>query len=142
MLQKVTPRPVSGATARKSFHLYEILSLVSGLPLAQEGSAAVHRLVAFMMEAEASSLNTTANAETVKQCLEEQLPFLKELNMTGLYQIYRYNADCPDPNPYLDVWLEMQALRYGEEHALMPFSRWQRQKAPAAARVKAGTGAA
>lgn len=138
MLQKVTPRPAGAG--RKSFHLYEILSLVSGLPLAQEGSAAIHRLVAYMMESEATSYSTTANADTVKQCLEEQLPFLKELNLSGLYQIFQYNAGSPDPNPYLSVWLEMQALRYGEEHGVVPLSRWQKQKASAAAPAQASSG--
>jgi hypothetical protein len=132
MLQKVTRRPAGGSTARKTFHLNEILSVVAGLPLSKEGSAAIHRLVAFMMEAEASSLGTTTNAEAVRRSMEDQLPFLKEVNLAGLHQIYQYNADSPDPNPYLEVWLEMQALRYGAEHALMPLSRWQGQQQQAA----------
>ena len=136
MLQKVTRRP--GPNAKKTFHLDEILSLASGLPLAREGQAAVHRLVAFVMENEANASNTAANAETAKKCLEEQLPFLKEINMAGLYQIYNYDAESEEmENPYLDVWMEMQALRYGPEHNIMPFSRWQLQKNGAApARAK------
>jgi hypothetical protein len=134
MLQKVTRRP--GTNAKKAFHLNEILSLASGLPLAREGQAAIHRLVAFVMENEATSANTAANSETAKKCIEEQLPFLKEINMAGLYQIYNYDAEGEEvENPYLDVWMEMQALRYGTEHSLMPFSRWQQQKAAASARV-------
>lgn len=139
MLQKVVRRP--GPTAQKVFHLNEILSLASGLPLAREGQAAVHRLVAFLMENEANATNTAANADTAKKCLEEQLPFLKEINMTGLYQIYNYDAESEEmENPYLDVWMEMQALRYGPEHNLMPFSRWQQSKqaaAPAMAKTSA-----
>ena len=137
MLQKVVRRPVS--SAQKTFHLNEILSLASGLPLAREGQAAVHRLVAFLMENEATATNTQVNAETAKKCLEEQLPFLKEISMAGLYQIYNYAAESEEmENPYLDVWMEMQRLRYGPEHSLMPFSRWQQAKmgvAPAPAKI-------
>jgi hypothetical protein len=132
MLQRVTRQPNAGA--RKSFHLNEILSLASGLPLAREGQAAIHRLVAFVMETEASPSSTAANSETVKKCLEEQLPFLKEINLTGLYQIYQYEAQGEETeNPYLDVWMEMQLLRYGAEHGVLPFSRWQKQKSAAPA---------
>ena len=137
MLQKVSRRPAQngkGSAAGKTFHLNEILSVVSGLPLAREGSAAIHRLVAFMMEAEAGSYSTTTNAEAVKACIEQQLPFIAEINLAGLHQIYQYNAGNPEPNPYLDVWLEMQALRYGPEHALLPLNRWQKLKEAAAGR--------
>lgn len=140
MLQKVSRRPPG---AKKTFHLNEILSLASGLPLAREGQAAIHRLVAFVMETDATSMNTAANTETVKRCLEEQLPFLKEINMTGLYQIYKYDADGEETeNPYLDVWMEMQTLRYGAEHGILPFSAWQKQKPVAGAiRSRTTTGA-
>jgi hypothetical protein len=121
-------------TAKKSFHLNEILSLYSGLHLAKEGVAAVHRLVAFLMETEASSYATAEHEASAKKCLEEQLPFLKELNLGGLQQIYNYDSD-DSPNPYLDVWVEMQGLRYGTEHNLVPMSRWNKQKAAALATV-------
>jgi hypothetical protein len=134
MLQKVTRRP----NAQKAFHLNEVMSLASGLPLAREGQAAIHRLVAFIMESEASASNTAANAETAKKCIEEQLPFLKEINMAGLYQIYNYEAEAEErENPYLDVWMEMQSLRYGSEHRIMPFNAWQQQKSAAAAPARA-----
>lgn len=140
MLQKVVRRP--GSSAKKAFHLNEILSLASGLPLAREGQAAIHRLAAFVMENEANASNTAANAETAKRCLEEQLPFLKEINMAGLYQIYNYDAEGEEmENPYLDVWMEMQALRYGPEHNIVPFSRWQQCKNTAPAAMKATTSA-
>lgn len=132
MLQKVSSRMAEpGRTAKKQFHLNEILSLYSGLHLAHEGVAAVHRLVAFLMETEASSRTTAAHEEAAKKCLEEQLPFLKDINLNGLHQIYSYDSD-DSPNPYLDVWVEMQGLRYGTEHSLAPLSRWSKQQAMAA----------
>ena len=48
--------------------------------------------------------------ETVKTCIEEQLPFLAEINLGGVYPIYK--IDPAPTNPYLRVWLEMQALRF------------------------------
>lgn len=111
---------------RKSFHLNDILSLSTGFLLAQEGAAAVHRLTAFIMETEASAENTAHYAEAVKKCIEAQLPFLKDVSLAGLHAIYKYNPSAQ--NPYLNVWLEMQALRYGDEHYLVPQSRWQRQQ--------------
>lgn len=132
MLQKVTRRP--GPHGRKVFHLDEILSLFSGLPLASEGQAAIYRLIAFIMESEASPAGAAANAETAKRCVEEQLPFLRELNISGLYQIYNYDTQAEETeNPYLDVWMEMQALRYGREHGLVPFNAWQKLKNPESA---------
>ncbi|MEZ0225587.1 MAG: hypothetical protein ACAH83_13610 [Alphaproteobacteria bacterium] len=140
MLQKVSRPPKTGA--RKSFHLNEILSLASGLPLAREGQAAIHRLVAFVMETDASPSSTAANSETVKKCLEEQLPFLKEINLTGLYQIYQYEAQGEEmENPYLDVWMEMQLLKHGAEHDILPFSRWQMQKSAAPVAMARSSGA-
>lgn len=125
MLQKVDSRKDKPRrSVRKNFHLNAILSLVTGLPLSREGSAGPHRLVAFMLEAEAGDDITLDNAETVKDCLEDQLPFLKDINFEPLHQILKLDPS-PD-NPYLSVWREMQALRYGEEHALIPLSRWER----------------
>ena len=112
--------------ACKHFHLNDIISLTSGLMLAQEGSAALHRLVAFVMGCDATSAETRANVETVKACLEEQLPFLSDINLGGVYPIYK--IDPAPTNPYLRVWLEMQALRFGDEHAVMTFAAWQAQK--------------
>lgn len=111
---------------RKSFHLNEILSLSTGFLLAREGAAAVHRLVAYIMETDASAENTARYSKDVKYCLEEQLPFLKDLSLAGLHAIYKY--DQSPQNPYLDVWREMQGLRYGDEHYIVPLGRWQRQK--------------
>jgi hypothetical protein len=110
----------------KQFHINDIISLSSGLMLAQEGSAALHRLVAFVMDCDATAAQTRANIETVKACLEEQLPFLDELKLGGVYPIYKID---PSPtNPYLRVWLEMQALRFGDEHQITTFAAWQAQK--------------
>ncbi len=113
--------------SRKNFHLNEILSISTGFQLAREGAAAVHRLVAFVMEADASPANTAEYSAVVKQCVEEQLPFLKDVSLTGLHAIYKFDQSAE--NPYLNVWREMQALRYGDEHYLVPLSRWKRQKA-------------
>lgn len=112
--------------ARKAFHLNEILSLSTGFLLAREGAAAVHRLVAFIMETDASAENTARLGRDAKECLEEQLPFLKDVSLDGLYAIYKQNP--AEDNPYISVWREMQALRYGDEHYLVPRSRWQRRK--------------
>lgn len=115
-----------GSAVCKYFHLNDIISLSTGLLLAQEGSAALHRLVAFVMGCDATAAQTRANIETVKACLEEQLPFLSELKLGGVYPIYKID---PSPtNPYLRVWLEMQALRFGDEHAVTTFAAWQAQK--------------
>lgn len=124
MQQKASAEPVkTRRTTRKNFHLNAILSLVTGMTLSREGSAGPHRLVAFMLEAEAGESITMENAETVKKCLEEQLPFLKDISFDALHQIMKMDPS-PD-NPYLSVWREMQALRYGEEHPVLPVSRWQ-----------------
>lgn len=110
----------------KYFHLNDVLSLSSGLMLAQEGSAALHRLVAFVMDCDADAAQTRANIETVKACIEEQMPFLADVNLGGVHPIYK--IDPAPTNPYLRVWLEMQALRYGEEHPVMTLAAWQAQK--------------
>ncbi|GEM_PF-1391515 len=107
----------------KKFHINELLTLTTGMMLAQEGTAAVHRLVAFVMETEADVVQTMANIETVKNCIEEQLPFLQEVKLSGLYPIYQY--DSSPTNPYLTVWLEMQSLHFGDEHEVMTFRAWQ-----------------
>lgn len=125
-------------TACKYFHLNDIISLTSGLMLAQEGSAALHRLVAFVMGCDATSAQTRANVETVKACLEEQLPFLSDISLGGVYPIYK--IDPAPTNPYLRVWLEMQALRFGEEHAVMTFAAWQAQKNQNAGKAANQTG--
>jgi hypothetical protein len=130
MLQKTPSRP----GAKKSFPLNDVLSVMSGLPLSDDGQIAVYRLVAFVMETEATACSAAANMETVKQCMQEQLPFLKDVDMSGLYQIYNYESNREEiENPYLDVWMEMQALRHGADHFLMPFSAWQNAKSAALA---------
>jgi hypothetical protein len=112
--------------SRKSFHLNEIISLSTGFLLAREGVVAVHRLVAFVMETEATAENTAHLGRAAKECIEEQLPFLKDLALDGLYAIFRQNPRAE--NPYIRVWCEMQELRYGDEHYLVPRSRWQSRK--------------
>jgi len=128
MLQKVTgdiaENAVPRTALRKTFHLNEILSVETGLPLTKEGVAAVHRLVAFMMETDADAEITLQNRELVRDCLEEQLPFLSDINFSGLASILKY--DPAVDNPYIRVWAETQSLRFGEEHTLIPVSRWQR----------------
>ena len=112
--------------ARKVFHLNDILCVTTGLMVAKEGPAALHRLVAFIMEDEADAQTTTTKAHQAKACIEEQLPFLKDINVASLYSIYNYKPGRD--NHYLSVWRDMQALRYGAEHALMPLSRWQQRQ--------------
>ncbi len=125
MLQKVDCATTAPRRSlRKTFHLNEILSVTTGLQLSAEGSAGIHRLIAFMMETDADEGLTLENADVVRDCIEQQLPFLAEMQMQGLADIIRQNPS-PD-NPYLQVWLEMQQLRYGEDHTLIPYSRWQR----------------
>ena len=137
MLQRVNARAEKPRrSVKKSFHLNAILSLTTGLPLSREGTVGPQRLVAFMMEAEADDGITLEHAETVRQCLEEQLPFVKDISFEGLYQILKIDPS-PD-NPYLSVWREMQALRYGEEHELIPLNRWERLKLQKAASIGAG----
>lgn len=111
---------------QKKFHINDIVSLSSGLMLAQEGSAALYRLVGFIMDCDATAAETRTHIQTVKNCIEEQLPFLRDVNLDGVQPIFKID---PSPtNPYLAVWLEMQALRFGEEHLLMPYAAWQAQK--------------
>lgn len=125
MLQRVTARAEKPLrSVKKTFHLNVILSLLTGLTLSREGTAGPQRLVAFMMETEANDASAAEHADAVKACLEEQLPFLDDVNLEGLYNILKVDPS-PD-NPYLSVWREMQALRYGEEHELIPLARWQR----------------
>ena len=107
----------------KKFHLNDLLSLTTGLLLAQEGTAALHRLVAFVMEADADPALTALHLETVKESIEAQLPILAEVKLSGLYPIFKYD---PSPtNPYLTVWLEMQGLHFGEEHDVMTLRAWK-----------------
>ncbi len=125
MLQRVnTEADKPRRSVKKDFHLNAILSLMTGMTLSREGEVGPQRLVAFMMEAQADACVTMENAETVRDCILEQLPFLNDINFDGLHEILRVDPS-PD-NPYITVWREMQALKYGEEHALIPLARWQR----------------
>lgn len=111
---------------RKVFHLNDILCLTTGLMLAREGAAALHRLVAFITEEDASARNTALNGHVARQCVIEQLAFLAEINTASLYSVYQYKSNRN--NPYLDVWLDMMALRYGDEHTLVTRAKWQAMK--------------
>ncbi|HYD18813.1 MAG TPA: hypothetical protein VEF76_10080 [Patescibacteria group bacterium] len=128
MLQNVkkraeeTARPVA-----KTFHLNAILSLITGIPLSREGAAGPQRLAAFMMDDEADHGVAIENADTVRDCLEEQLPFLKDIDFDGLHEILK--LDASGSNPYVTVWRERQALNFGEEHALVPLAAWEFSKA-------------
>lgn len=126
-LESASAAIIDQTPARKAFHLNDILSLSTGLLLAKEGAAALHRLVAFIMETEAGARSTAHYGEEARKCLIEQLPFLKDVSLAGLHAIYKYNPGSD--NPYLSVWREMQGLRYGDEHYVMPKSRWQRKQA-------------
>ncbi|MDE1151325.1 MAG: hypothetical protein PW788_02215 [Micavibrio sp.] len=128
MLQKVKSAiaPAPRRSESKTFHLNSILSVVTGLVLSREGAVGPQRLIAFMLESDAVLETSFENEERVRDCVLEQLPFLSEISMQGLAEIIRYDA-APD-NPYLKVWLEMQHLRFGEDHGLVPLSRWQEQK--------------
>jgi len=121
-----TPLTLDQHPQCKSFHLNDILSLSTGFLMAREGVGAVQRLVAFIMECDASAEATALYAEKARACLQEQLPFLKDIPLEGLYAIYKYKMT--DDNPYLSVWREMQQLRYGEEHYIVPLLRWERRK--------------
>jgi hypothetical protein len=107
----------------KKFHLNDLLSLTTGLMLAQEGAAAMHRLVAFVMETDAAPSLTALHLETVKACIEAQCPFLADVKLESLYPIFKY--DPAPTNPYLTVWLEMQGLHFGEEHDIMTLRAWK-----------------
>jgi hypothetical protein len=107
----------------KKFHLNDLLSLTTGLMLAQEGAAAMHRLVAFVMETDADPSLTALHLETVKACIEAQCPFLADVKLESLYPIFKY--DPAPTNPYLTVWLEMQGLHFGEEHEIITLRAWK-----------------
>ncbi len=130
MLQRVTTqaeksrRADKQALGKKDFHLNAILSVMTGMTLSREGEAGPQRLVAFMMDEQADACVTMDNAETVRDCLIEQLPFLNDINFESLHEILR--VDPSPANPYITVWREMQALKFGEEHALAPLSRLKR----------------
>src|SRR5690606_31936360 len=94
-----------------------------GLMLAQEGAAAMHRLVAFVMETDADPSLTALHLENVKACIEAQCPFLADVKLESLYPIFKY--DPAPTNPYLAVWLEMQGLHFGEEHEIMTLRAWK-----------------
>ncbi len=114
---------ISAKPVRKVFHLNDILCLSTGLMVAREGAAALHRLVAFITEEDASARNTAINGHAARQCVMEQLAFLGEINTASLYSVYQYKSNRN--NPYLDIWLDMMALRYGDEHMLVTRAKWQ-----------------
>ena len=121
--QSAVQTEISAKPVRKVFHLNDILCLTTGLMVAREGAAALHRLVAFITEEDASARNTAINGHTARQCVMEQLAFLSEINTASLYSVYQYKSNRN--NPYLDIWLDMMALRYGEEHMLVTRAKWQ-----------------
>jgi len=114
-------------TVSKTFHINDIISLFSGLVLAREGSAAVHRLAAYMMDGDADNAQTRSNIEKLKVCLGEQFAFLSDLQLDAVTSMHK--MDPSTANPYITVWLEMQALRFGEEHRVMTYAAWQAKKA-------------
>jgi hypothetical protein len=124
---KKKPTPV---TASKNFALADILSLVVGLCFSKEnGTVATHRLVGFILEADASAESFVTHAADAKQCVEEQLPFLKQIDLAQLYMFYKANPEQADS--YLNIWLEMQEIKYGATHTLMPLSLWKTQQGQA-----------
>ncbi|MDF3024946.1 MAG: hypothetical protein K0R10_2307 [Alphaproteobacteria bacterium] len=125
MLQRVMAKAEKPQSSQKNFHLNVILSLLTGMTLSREGEAGPQRLVAFLLDEQADACVTMENAETVRQGILEQLPFLNDINFDSLHEIMR--VDPSPTNPYINVWREMQALQYGEEHALVPLSRWQKK---------------
>jgi hypothetical protein len=124
----VVPHP---ALERKYASLDLLLSVVTGMTLNEGGIEAVAAFAGWMAGLSAAE---TKNPDAVlkympkvKAALEDQLPFLKDINLSGLRPIFRHD---PTPaNPYLKVWTDMQALRYGEEHAVMTCHAWQQKKA-------------
>ncbi len=122
-------KKLSGAQPQtlKNFHLADILSLVVGLSFSEENNtAALHRLVGYIMATEATADEFAAQADTAKKCVMEQLPFLKDIDLSQLYMFYK--ADPAQVDAYLHVWLEMQELKYGSDHALMPMAQWELQR--------------
>lgn len=113
--------------ASKKFHINDIISLASGLVLAREGSAAVHRLAAYMMDGDADNAQTRSNLAKLESCLHEQFPFLSELRMDAVTPMYKIDPSAS--NPYITVWLEMQAMQFGTEHRVMTYAAWQGKKA-------------
>ncbi len=111
----------------KKFHINDIISLFSGLVLAREGSAAVLRLAAYMMDGDADNAQTRSNLEKLKICLGEQFAFLSDLQLDAVTSMHK--MDPSTANPYITVWLEMQALRFGEEHRVTTYAAWQAKKA-------------
>lgn len=124
---------------RKFVTLDLLLSVTTGMLLVPEGKEAVAAFAAWMsgVPAAQDDKSILKLLPKVKASLEEQLPFLKDINLSGLYPIFRYD---PTPaNAYLKVWLDMQTLRYGEDHGVMTIAAWRhtcaRQCVPAAAEV-------
>lgn len=109
--------------SRKVFWLEDILSLSTGLLLSAAGAVAVHDLVAFLTETDPSPENTALRSAEARSCLEEQLPFLKQLDLRRLHEQIKSSGQMASS---LDAWVTMQAHLYGREHALYPRSRWQR----------------
>jgi len=107
----------------KGFALRDILSLASGLSLP---GADVHGLVAFLTATDKSAQNTAVNGKDARDCLMEQLPFLKNIDITLLHMAFK--QDRAQLDAHLSLWLDAQQKNYGDEHFLMPQSRWQRRK--------------
>lgn len=112
--------------SKKVFALEDILSVATGLLLSPSGTAGVHDLVAFLAETEPSPENTALYISGARAGLEEQLPFLRQLDLRGLYERARSSPWRMDA--YTGDWASMQSHLYGEEHQLFSLSRWRRIK--------------
>lgn len=112
----VQGRIIDQQPSLKSFALADILSLTTGLRLSSPGAQAA--LVGYVTSAN----DAAAHAKDAKACLEEQLPFLKTIDLTLLLAAFRRDED------HVGLWLDVQARRYGAEHHVMPLSRWARRR--------------
>lgn len=111
----------------KLFPFHDILSIMAGVPLTAEGEAPLHRLVGFIAEDDACDTITADKLGMVRRCLQDQLPFLSEVGFDELRDVFSYTNSAAN-NPYLSVWMEMKAMKYGEQHRLLPLSVWRQYR--------------
>jgi hypothetical protein len=114
-------RIIDQQASLKAFPMADILSLASGLLLPASGARQVHQLVYFLT---GKSTDAAALARDAKECVEEQLPFLKAIDYTMLHNAFRGGR----VDDSLQIWFEAQVQKYGAEHHIMPRARWTRRK--------------
>ena len=115
----------SQLSSSETFPTRPLLSLTTGLLLGKDPHE-LHDLVSFIMGGEASAANTAVKAKDAKRCLEEQLPFLKDIDLTLLYAAYKGKPEKIDEQ--LNFWVDIQQKKYGATFDVIPYSRWQKRK--------------